>query len=98
VRVERVVLEHHGDVALRRIEVGYIAPIDQDTARRGPLQPSNQTQQRRLAATRCADDDQHFAIRERQIDAMQYVDQAEALAESVQFQLRHSDKLPSWRS
>ena len=36
-RVERVVLEDHGDVAIARREIGDVAPADE---RRGPTRPA----------------------------------------------------------
>ena len=41
------------------------------------LEPGRQP--RGLAVTRGADDDQHLAVGERQIDAVKYIDRAEAL-------------------
>ena len=73
----------------RGVEVGHVAPIDQDAAGGRTLQPGDQAQQRRLAAARGTDDHQHLAIGECQIDAVQHVDQAEALAQAVEFQGRH---------
>ena len=89
VRIERVVLEHHGDVAFRWVEAGHVVPIDQHAAGGWTLQPGDQTQQGRLATARRADDDQHLAIGERQVDAVQHIDQAEALAQATEFESRH---------
>ena len=54
VRVERVVLEHHRDVALGRLEVVDHAAADRDLAAGDLLQPRDHAQQRDLAAARRA--------------------------------------------
>ena len=51
-REQRVGLEHHGDVALRRREVRYVLAADQDAAARNLLKAGDQTQRRRFAAAR----------------------------------------------
>ena len=50
VRIERVVLEHHGDVALGRLDVVDHAIADPNLARADGLDPSDHAQQRRFPA------------------------------------------------
>src|ERR1700694_4095299 len=50
VGIERVVLEHHCDVALLRREVGDVAVANSDHAVAHSLEPGHQTQHGRLAA------------------------------------------------
>ena len=78
VRVERVALEHHRDVALARRGVGDVAAADRDRARRRLLEPGDQPQQRRLAAAGRADEDHELAVLDVQADV---VDRAHAAAE-----------------
>ena len=52
VRVERVVLEHHREVALRGLLLRHVAAVDQDAARRDALEPADRAEQRRLPAAR----------------------------------------------
>jgi hypothetical protein len=101
VRVERVILEHHGEVPLGWAEIGNVALIDQNTARDWSFKPGDQTQQRRLpkpdapTMTSTSPDDKHFSISACQVDALQNLDQAEALVQIIQFQCRHDGKQPS---
>ncbi len=69
--------------------IGHVATVDQHTAGGRPLQPRDEAQQRGLAAARGTDDDQHLAVGQRQVDAVQNIDQSEALAQAVEFQGRH---------
>ena len=62
VRVERVGLEDHGDVAAARREVGHVAVADRDRAVRDLLEPGDHPQQRRLAAARRADEHEELAV------------------------------------
>src|SRR5439155_20020713 len=62
VRVERVVLEDHGDVALLRAELVHHPLADADRPGADLLEPGHQPEQRRLAATRRTDHDHQLAI------------------------------------
>ncbi len=62
VRVQRVVLEHHRDVALGRLQVVDHAVADADVAARDFFEARDHAQQRGLAAARGADDDDEFAV------------------------------------
>jgi hypothetical protein len=70
VRVERVVLEHHRDVALGRLEVVDDAAGDRDLAAGDLLEAGDHAQQRRLAAARRADDDDELAVGDVGADAV----------------------------
>jgi hypothetical protein len=50
VRVQRVILEHHRDVALLRREVGDVALADADHAVADALESGHQAQHRRFPA------------------------------------------------
>src|SRR6185295_2805334 len=62
VRIERVVLEHHGDIAVLGLEVVNHPIADSDLARGDGLQPRHHAQQRRLAAARGSEDDDELAV------------------------------------
>jgi hypothetical protein len=64
VRIERVVLEHHGDVALfRGHPVDDLVP-DADFARGDVLETGEHAEQRCLAAPRWTDQNDEFAVRD----------------------------------
>jgi hypothetical protein len=65
VRVERVILEYHGDVARRGVAVGDVRTVQHDASGGGALQARDHAQQGRFAAAGGADDHQHFALGER---------------------------------
>ncbi len=62
VRIKRVVLEHHGDVPVFRLEGVHNAVADHDLARRDFLEPGDHAQQGRFAAAGRPDDDDEFAV------------------------------------
>ncbi len=62
VRVERVVLEHHGDVPVLGRQVGDVAVPDADGAAVDVLQPREHAQRGGLAAAGGADEDEEFAV------------------------------------
>ena len=70
VRVERVVLEDHRDVALLRRHVVDDAAADRDRAVGDVLEPGDHAQRGRLAAARRADEHEELAVRdvERQVE------------------------------
>ncbi len=69
-RVERVVLEDHRDVATLRIDVSHVAIADQDGSVGHLLEPRDAAQQRRLSATGRADEHDEFAVFDQQIDSV----------------------------
>ena len=52
VRPEGVVLEHHADIALPRLDAGHVAPADEELACLVLVEAGDQAQQRRLARAR----------------------------------------------
>ena len=70
VRVERVALEHHRDVAAAWRQVGDVSATDRDAALADLLEPRDHPEQRRLAATRGADEDEELAVLDAQVDVL----------------------------
>ena len=62
VRVERVALEDHRDVAVARRQVGDVAAADRDRPRGHLLEPGDHAQERRLAAARGPDEHHELAV------------------------------------
>ncbi len=62
VGIERVVLEHHGDVAILGIEIVDHAVADDDVAAGDRNQPGDQIERRRLAAARWPDQGDELAV------------------------------------
>ena len=62
VRIQRVALEHHRDVAVARLQMRDVAIADQDGPGARLLQAGDQPQQRALAAARRTDQHQQFAV------------------------------------
>ena len=96
VRIERVVLEHHRDVALLRRHVVDDAVADADLAAGDLLQPGDHAQQRRLAAARGADQHAELAVLDRDVHAVHHRGRAEGLAHAAERDRRHAmSPLPS---
>ena len=76
VRVERVVLEHHRDVALARLHVGDVGVADRDRAVGDLLEAGDHPQQRRLAAAGRADQHHELAVRDLERDLVDGLDAA----------------------
>ena len=73
VRIERVGLEHHGDVALRRVQLVDARAVDADLALGDRLQPGDHVEQRRLAAARRADQHEEAALLDVEVDALEHL-------------------------
>ena len=69
VRVERVILEHHGDVALGRLDLVDDAAADIDLACGDGLEPRDHAQQRGFAAAGGADQHAELAVGDVEVDA-----------------------------
>ena len=83
VRIERVALEHHRDVAVARLQSRDIALADQDAACRRHFEPGEDAQRRRLAAARGPEQRQERAIRHLQIERVQGGERIECLLDAV---------------
>ncbi len=70
VRIQRVVLEHHRDVALFRRHIIDDAVADPDFAAGDVFKAGDHAQQGRLAAARWADQHDEFAVIDIDIDAV----------------------------
>ena len=68
VRVERVVLEDHRDVALLRRQVGHVAAADQHRARVDLLQAREHPERRRLPRARRADEHHQLAVADIEVE------------------------------
>ncbi len=96
-RIERVGLEHHGDLALGRRHVVDLAPADGDLAGRDPLQPGDQAQKRRFPATRRPDKDDELAILHVEIDVVEDLRRPEGLVDAVERHIGHYFTAPAVR-
>ena len=82
VRIERIGLEHHRDVAVLAA-AGALTARRRSGSRRGDrLQPGDHVQQGRLAAARAADQDQELALVDLDVDALQDIDAPKVLRTS----------------
>ncbi len=70
-RIERVILEHHRDIALFRRHIVDDAVGDGDLAPGDALQPGDHAQQSGFAAARGPDQDDELAIRDIDADPVQ---------------------------
>ncbi|MCY1307851.1 hypothetical protein D9M70_578160 [compost metagenome] len=70
-RIERIGLEHHGDVAVLRRQLVDAFSGDADLARGDAFKPGDHAQKRRLAAAGWADEHHEFAVADLEIDIVQ---------------------------
>ena len=68
-RIERVILEHHGDVAIGRLDLVDDASADIDVARGDGFEARDHAQQRGLAAAGGADQHAELAVGDFEVDA-----------------------------
>jgi hypothetical protein len=68
VRIERVALEHHRDVALARVQPRDVAVADVDRALRDLDDPRQHLQHRRLAAARRSDEHHELPVADLEVD------------------------------
>ena len=94
VRIERIGLEHHGDAAFARIEIGDVLAADEDLAGGRLLEAGNRAQQRRFPAAGRADEDDEFAIADIEVDIGDDLNGAEALVDAPQLQVGHGRLSP----
>ena len=90
VRIERVGLEHHGDVALARVQVVDAPAADADLALGHGIQPGDHVEQRGLAAAGGADQHQKLARVHADVDALEDVQLAVAFADVEQLERCHA--------
>ncbi len=90
VRVERVVLEHHRDVALGGRQVVHHPRADGDGARRHLLEPGDHPQECRLAAARRADENDELPVEDVDVDPVQHLHRAIGLAQVADRDLSHA--------
>ncbi len=94
VRIERVVLEHHGDVALFRRHVVDHALANHDVASGYLLQPGDHAKKRRLPAARRADENDEFAVGDINVYAVNDFNRAEGLTDFAQCHRCHWSLVP----
>jgi hypothetical protein len=96
-RVERVALEHHRDVAVLRRHAGHVASGDLHVSGRRRFQPGDSVQQRRLSASRRADQNDELTLVDREVDALQHVDAPQPDVKVVDLECACHRKAPSER-
>jgi hypothetical protein len=89
-RVERIILKHHGDVAFLRWNPVDDAVADADFTGRDVLEAGNHAQQGGFAAARRADQHDEFAVTDGYIDAVDYGGRAESLVYAADGDRSHS--------
>jgi hypothetical protein len=83
-RVQRIVLEHHGDVAVLGVDLVDDAIADRDLPARDLLETRDHAQQRTFAAARRAHEDHELLIGDLEIDAVDDLLRVEGLANAAQ--------------
>ena len=90
VRIERVALENHGDVAFGRVQIIDHLTVQNDLSRRQWHQACNRIQQRGLSAARRANKYKEAAFFELDADVLQNIVVADLLAEVLDFEKANS--------
>jgi hypothetical protein len=88
-RVERVGLEHHGDVTILGGEVVHDASVDEDVARRHRFEAGDHVEERRLPAARRAEEDEELAVIRADAHPGQRGEAAELLRDVPDFERGH---------
>src|SRR6266540_111747 len=91
--IERVALEHHGDLPGARWQARHHVAVDEHVAAAGLLQPGDGAQQRGLAAPRRADEHQVLALGRCQVHV---VDRPDLAPVEVLHQVAHLDDRQDW--
>ena len=81
VGIERVRLEHHGDVPIARLQPRHLAITEIDRALIGDLQPGEETQKGGLPAAARPDEHREGALRDGEADALQDLGLTESFEE-----------------
>ena len=89
-RIERIILEHHGDVALFGRHIVDDALADGDLAAGDAFEPGDHAQKRGLAAARRADQHDEFAIRDIDAHTMEDLGAAIGLARVTNLDFGHA--------
>ena len=89
VRIERVVLEHHRDIAVARTHVIDDLAADFDLPGVGVLKPGDGAQKGALATSGRSDQHREFAVRDVEIDATDGVNRSVALVKGANSNVRH---------
>ncbi len=89
VRIERIVLEHHGDVASGGVGGGDVAAIKDDPAGGGLFEAGDDPEQGGFAAAGGADDDEHLAVVEAQVECFKDRGLAKALVDAGELEGGH---------
>ena len=89
VRIERVVLEHHRDVALARRHVVHDLAVDDDLAAGHRFEAGDHSQDRALAAARGPDQDDELAVVDLEVDAVDDLEVAVLLDQISDDHVRH---------
>jgi hypothetical protein len=95
-RIERVVLEHHRDVALARRQRIDDPAVDQDAPVRDALEPGQGAQQGGLATAAGAHQHQKLAVRHRQVNLLEDLNGAERLAHLLECNGCHPPSPPGY--
>ncbi len=96
VRVQRVVLEHHRDVAIARRQVVDALAPDDELAVGDVLQTRDHAQRRRLPAARRADEDHELPVRDVEVDRLDRLEPVRvALGDLLELDLGHPVSLSS---
>ena len=90
VRVERVVLEHHGDVAVHRRQCIDHGAVDRDIAGADRLKSGDHPERRRLAAAGRSDEHHELLVADLQIDVFDSVHAVVELVDPLEDDLSHS--------
>ena len=89
-RIEGVVLEHHGDVPVLRRQLVDDFAVDGDLAAGDILQAGDHPQDGALAAAGGADQNDEFIVLDVQVDAVNHLEIAETFHDFSKFQTCHS--------
>ncbi len=96
VRVQRVVLEHHRDVAIARREVVDALPADDQVAVGDVLQPGDHPQRRGLPTARRSDQDHELPVGDVEVDRLDRLETVRvALGDLLELDLGHPVSLSS---
>src|SRR5580704_176652 len=95
VRIERVVLEHHGDIAVARAHVVDDLAADFDLPSVGVLKPGDGAQKGALATSGWPDQHREFPVRDVEIYPADGVNRSVALVKGANSNVRHGRRFSS---